>query len=247
MNKSAPKVKRIVDPPKKKMKPLHPNVPQTPALVLLIMPVKCGKSTIISNMLLNDNFYGQDYFDNVKVISTTINNDLTSRFLKQAYDCEDYYDDNMISSIVKSQKKFGEVSNMPLQALIVDDCLGEKTPALTKLSSRYRHSNIGLLAISSQAIKKVAPTIRANATNCFIGKLTSSMELDKVCDEYAQMYADERGGDHNFRDLYNKATEKKYDFLHLNLQENPAEAFINMETKIWPPEKSEPEPEILNE
>ena len=57
-------IRKIVDPPKMKDKPLHPNLPQPPALLLLVMPVKSGKSTIISNLLLNDDFYGQDFFDN---------------------------------------------------------------------------------------------------------------------------------------------------------------------------------------
>ena len=44
-------------------KPLHPNLPKPPTCLLMVSPVKTGKSTIISNLLLNDNFYGQDYFD----------------------------------------------------------------------------------------------------------------------------------------------------------------------------------------
>jgi len=42
------------------------------------------------------------------------------------------------------------------------------------------------------------------------------------------------GGDDNFRELYKQATTEKYSFLHLNLQENPAEAWINFDTKIYP-------------
>jgi hypothetical protein len=40
--------------------------------------------------------------------------------------------------------------------------------------------------------------------------------------------------DGKFRELYKKATKKKYDFLHLNLQENPAEAWRNFEEKLYP-------------
>ena len=35
-----PQIKKIVDPPRLHEKPLHPNLPQPPALVLMVMPVK---------------------------------------------------------------------------------------------------------------------------------------------------------------------------------------------------------------
>ena len=55
------------------------------------------------------------------------------------------------------------------------------------------------------------------------------------------------GGEDNFRNLYEQATKKKYDFLHLNLQENPAEAWINFETKIWPKDNMENEEQNIFE
>ena len=226
-----PSIKKIIDPPRMKDKPLHPNLPQPPALILMIMPVKSGKSTIISNLLLNDDFYGQDFFDlPPKVISTTINNDLTSRFLKKACDVEDNYKDEYIYNFVKSQQKFGQASDMPSACIVIDDCLGEKTTALDNLASRYRHSNIKIFIVSTQLFRKVSPTIRSNATNIFIGKLQNAKELEKLSEEYSDMF----GGDDNFRELYKQATAEKYSFLHLNLQENPAEAWINFDTKIYP-------------
>ena len=77
-----PTILKVKDPPSQREKPLHPHLPQPPACVLMVSPVKTGKSTIISNLLLNENFYGHEYFDEVFVISNTINNDQTSRFIK---------------------------------------------------------------------------------------------------------------------------------------------------------------------
>tara|TARA_R110000823_G_scaffold268161_1_gene388107 strand:- start:112 stop:345 length:234 start_codon:yes stop_codon:yes gene_type:complete len=48
-------------------------------------------------------------------------------------------------------------------------------------------------------------------------------ELSKISDEYSGMF----GGDQNFRKIYNKATEVRYDFLYLDLQSNPSRAFKN--------------------
>ena len=53
--------------------------------------------------------------------------------------------------------------------------------------------------------------------------------------------------DNKFIELYKQATKKKYDFLHLNLQENPAEAWINFETKIYPTNNEAPSEEIIED
>jgi len=227
------KILKVVDPPVVKIKPLDPRLPAPPSCVLLVMPTKSGKSTIISNLLLNKNFYGQDYFDQVKIISNTINNDQTSRFLKKAFDCEDHYDDSMIYDLVKSQDQYGD--DKPSVCLVLDDCLGDKTTALNNISSRYRHSNIQLLIISTQLFRKTSPTIRANANWVLVGRLQNESELDKLSEEYSSMY----GGDKNFRELYKQATKKKYNFMTLNLSENPAEVMINFEKKIYPLHKEE--------
>jgi hypothetical protein len=238
MADSGPIIRKIVDPPKMDNKSIHPNLPQPHAQVLMVMPCKCGKSTIGSNCLINDDFYGLDYFDIPPVvISNTINTDITNRFLKKCCDTHDKYDDNIIHKFVASQKKYGDANKMPKACLFVDDCLGDKTTALDALSSRYRHSNIHLLLISTQLFRKVSPVIRSNATNILVGKLQNEKELQKLSDEYSGMY----NGDLEFRRLYKEATKKKFSFLHLNLQENPAEAWINFEKKIYPINKTDDE------
>ena len=105
-NTSNLKILRVQDPKDFKVKPLHENLPQLPALVLMISPVKTGKSTIISNLLLNESFYGPDFFENVHIISNTINNDLTSRFLAERFDVEDNYNDEMIVNLLETQKSY---------------------------------------------------------------------------------------------------------------------------------------------
>ena len=47
------KILRVQDPKHLKTKPLHENLPQTPAPVMIVSPMKTGKSTIMSNLLLN--------------------------------------------------------------------------------------------------------------------------------------------------------------------------------------------------
>ena len=228
-NKNPLEILKIVDPPNKKERALNPNLPQPPSLILMIMPTKGGKTTIASNLLLNKNFYGADFFDEYIIISPTINNDLSARFLKQSFTTYDYYDDSLIHDIVKSQGKF-EKKDQKSICLFVDDCLGEKTTALNNLSSRYRHSSIDLFILSSQLLKKVSPSVRANANWVLCGRLQNMAELDKLSEEYSGMF----GGDANFREQYKKATKKQYDFMTLKLTENPAEIWKGFTEKLYP-------------
>ena len=170
MDTSTPKILKVKDRPNVKIKPLHPHLPQPCAMVLHCSPVKTGKSTIISNLLLSDQFYGQDYFDRVKIISNTINNDDTSRFLRDAFDVEDHYEDSMVDTLISSQNKFDK-EDMPTVAVICDDLLGSirREAKINHLASRFRHYNIQLLYFSSQNFRKVSNIIRQNATNVIIG------------------------------------------------------------------------------
>jgi hypothetical protein len=235
MNKQL-KILKVVDPPNTKQRALHPNLPQPPSLVLMIMPTKTGKSTIISNMLLNKDFYGQDFFDETVVISPTINNDQTSRFIKQAFDTYDYYNDDLIKDIVKRQNQY-EKEDMPSMCLVLDDCLGEKTTALNNLSSRYRHSNIDLLIMSSQLLKKVSPTVRANANWVLCGRLTNQAEYEKLSEEYSGMF--NQDGKDNFREAYLTCTKTRFNFMTLKLTENPAEIWLNFNEKLYPKNNAE--------
>mgnify|MGYP003148909817 CR=1 FL=1 len=208
-----------------KQKPLHPNLPEPPNLWVLISPIKTGKSTILNNILLNDNFYGQDYWDKVKIISNTIHADNTSRFLLKAFDCEDHYADHMIEDIITEQKKFEKV-DQPSMCVVLDDCLGSirREASINHFCSRFRHYlGVGAtVMISSQNFRMVSPIIRQNATAVIIGSpFPNHKELLKVAEEYGDMF----GGQENWLKIYTLATPNRYDFLFMNLNENPAVAY----------------------
>ena len=233
-----PKVLPVVEPEGVKAKYHHPNlpcvgcgVPGGGALLLMISPVKTGKSTIISNLLLNDNFYGQEFFDDVQIISNTIKNDVTSRFLDKAFNVYDFYSDDIIDGLINRQKGF-EKKDQPETALILDDCLGsiKRESKINHLCSRYRHFNIKLLVISSQKFKgSVSPIIRANATDIIIGSpFPNQKELEAIAEEYGDLF----GGAENWLKHYRIATPNKYDFCYLDLQSNPPLMYSNFEKLI---------------
>jgi hypothetical protein len=219
-------------------KPIHPNLPNiaTGQLGLMISPVKTGKSTIISNLLLSPAFY-RDQFDIVYVISNTIHNDTTSRFLKEKFPDTvfDQYSDETIKNIINYQKSFPK-KDQPFIAIILDDFLGIKSNSMIYfLATRFRHYNIGLLLMASQLFRGLPPVLRQNATFAIIGSPNpSEFELSKMAEEYGSVF----GGEKNFLALYKEATPERYDFLYLDLASNPPLAYKNFTKQIYPPPTS---------
>ncbi len=215
---------------------IHPHLPQIAgpgggALLLMISPVRTGKSTIISNLLLGDSEMGfydaQDRFQTTTIISNTIANDVTSRFLAKAFDTHDSYNDNIIDGIVSQQKSYDK-EEQPDIAVILDDCLGSirREARINHLASRFRHFNIKLLIISSQNFRSCSPIIRQNATNVIVGSpFPNSKELTAISEEYGDLF----GGPERFIQLYKKATPDRYNFIHLDLQENPPVMYKNFD------------------
>ncbi len=224
--------------------PIHPHLPQIAgpgggALLLMISPVRTGKSTIISNLLLGDSQMGfydaQERFHTTTIISNTIANDITSRFLKKAFNTHDSYDDSIIDGIVNQQKSFKK-EDQPDIAVILDDCLGSirREARINHLASRFRHFNIRLLIISSQNFRSCSPIIRQNATNVLVGSpFPNQKELGKMAEEYGDVF----GGADNWLKIYKKATPDKYCFLHMDFQSNPPKAYKCFEELIAEGEK----------
>ena len=218
--------------------PIHPNLPDinSGAMVLLVSPVKTGKSTLISNLLLNPAFYGpggdKSKFDIVYIISNTIHNDVTSRYLKEAFPetVFDEYSDDIIRNIIAYQKTFSK-KEQPKIAIILDDFVGiTKTAAVYWLASRFRHYNIGLLLFATQLFKAVPCVVRQNATHVILGGPNpNENERGKIADEYQALYE----GSKNFERLYKEACNRRYNFLYLDLQNNPTRAFRNFDELIF--------------
>jgi len=218
---------------------IHPHLPQIAgpgggALLLMISPVRTGKSTIISNLLLGDSEMGfydaQERFHTTTIISNTIANDVTSRFLAKAFDTHDSYDDSIIDGIVNQQKSYDK-EDQPDIGVILDDCLGSirREARINHLASRFRHFNIKLLIISSHNFRSCSPIIRQNATNVIVGSpFPNQKELGKMAEEYGDVF----GGADNWLKIYKKATPEKYCFLHMDFQSNPPKAYKCFEELI---------------
>ena len=230
----APKVYKVKDPKQdEKYQGIHPHLPQPPALVLIIGSVKQGKSNLVVNILASPEMF-KDKFDIVKIISNTLNADPKGKILNKHFDCEDHYEDSMIEELVESQKSYEDFER-PSVAVVLDDILTKdfkKTNAVSFLATRFRHYGIGMLLFTTQSFRAVSGLIRNNATDVIIMKQQNQKEREKIEEEYGSMFPN------IFMDLYHKAIDDApYSFLYLDLQTNPATAYIRFETKIGEGEK----------
>lgn len=227
--KPPPKVFKVKDPdPDSRYADIHPHLPQPPSLLLIVGSVKQGKSNLLVNLLCNPEMY-KDKFDIVKIISNTLNADPKGKLMNKYFDCADHYNDEMVTEIIESQKKYDE-DERPTIALILDDILTKdfkKTNAVSFLATRFRHYGIGLLAFTTQSFRAVSGLIRNNANSVIIMRQQNQKELEKINEEYGDMFPN------IFMELYKKAIDDApYSFLYLDLQQNPARAYIRFETPI---------------
>jgi hypothetical protein len=166
----------------------------------------------------------------VHIISNTINNDVTSRFLAERFDVADTYSDELVNGLLEKQKSYAK-KDQPEVALILDDCLGsiERAAEVNMIATRFRHYNIKLLLFSTQVFRYVSNVIRANCTNLIVGSpFPNQKELWKIAEEYGDLV----GGPENWMRIYTKATPERYDFLHMSMQDNPVKCYHCFETHV---------------
>ena len=228
MSKKTPKtpvVLKVRDPEVPNRRELHENLMSLPSLTLIIASTKSGKSNYILNLLANDDFIGSNYFDKYMVISTTLGCDPKGALYEELFDCEDHYDDKMITDFIKSQKKYGSRDKMPYTCICLDDVLTpdfKKGNEVSLLGTRFRHFNVGLLILSIQHLKAISPILRSNATDIIVFKVNNSKEYEKIKEEWSPLFGDEK----TFDKIYDYAIGyAPYSFLYLKLSENPAQAF----------------------
>lgn len=234
---SVPKVLKVKDEePNDKFDNIHPNLPSMPSLCLIIGSVRSGKSNLLVNYFCNPEFF-KDKFDIVKFVSTTLHTDNKGKILSKHFDCMDHYEDSIISGIKKSQGEYEDKSERPTYALVMDDVLTKdfsRNNDVSFFSTRFRHY-IDFYVIAVQSFRAVSGMIRNNATDVIICKQQNTKELMKIAEEYGDLV----GGQESFINLYNEAHKERYSFLYLKLSENPAEAYIRHESKIYPKETVE--------
>ena len=219
----------------RKYKAVHPNLPQSPFVLGIFSPRQTGKSTLISFLLLHDTALGQDYYDEVYIFSPTIEQDDTSRFLLERFNCDTVYSDKKLQNIINKQKQFNK-KDMKHICLVIDDAIGDdsmkRNSLLTSTITRSRHWNMDII-LSLQNFKSCPKTSRINLTMAMIGYPIPSQAMKKdLILEFADNF---EGGEEEYMRLYHEATQKKrFNFMTIMLKENPIHVYRNFEEKIFP-------------
>jgi GTPase SAR1 family protein len=206
-------------------------LPKPPFSLVLIAPTKSGKSNIIVNLLKNSYFGYDDVFDEIYYISPTVGIDDTLKsineddnIIKISEEDDLKFLDDILNDIVKNQKAKPKEEREHV-LIILDDCLDylKKSKRLDSLPSYSRHYKISII-LSTQVYNALPTKLRKNV-NCFIiSKIYNNKDLTNIEEELGANYKD-------FKENYNKATEKKYDFLFVDNRE--IELWHNFENLLW--------------
>jgi hypothetical protein len=205
----------LKNPLKRQVHPLLPDVSKG-QVGLCIGKIKSGKSVLINNMYLKNEFFG-DLFDSTYIISNSIYNDESSRFLREEDNviCFDSYDDAIVDRIIKTQSSYPK-DKQPNISIIGDDLIGslKQNAKLYQLCTRSRHLNIKNLVLTTQNFKSIPRIVRNNVTYLIVfWNINNEKELEMINEEYGHFVGNK------FIDLYKTHIQKDpYAFMYINFE-----------------------------
>lgn len=185
-----------------------------------------GKSTLISNLLSKDQFFGgkqrngKPWFDTILLISPTGDTDDVQQALKLPEDA--IFTDldevpEMLEIVMKEQKrKIKEMGadKAPVILIIYDDVISHpqfmRNKQFMKSFIANRHHNFTIF-LASQSWTKIPRAIRLQSRGLFYFAGSMS-EVDLLCDEYCPPGLSR----HDFKNMIDYATRDPYSFLYIN-------------------------------
>ena len=210
---------------------LNPALPDVPGILLFIMKCKSGKSNFIANMLNREEFY-EGIFEKIYIVSPTVKIDKSTQLYFRE-EVEDLYEirddvenvDEIIQGIIQHQEQFdvNDPENLPPRiCLVLDDISGflNRNSLVAHIFSRYRHYNLTII-LSNQTIKTLPTVCRSMATAVFLSSCFSTIERQKILDEWAEYY----GGAERMMEMWNDAVKERFNYLYLKLEDVKPRAF----------------------
>jgi hypothetical protein len=201
------------------------GLPEPPFLLTVVAPRKSGKTNLVVDLLLGENKL-KGKFDVILIWSKTASLDGKWKNIQLPLGSifEDFHESDLETIVSTIERVNAEVRINTL--LIFDDMVTEGIMNARKLGSmdsvavRGRHSNISLIVITQQYMA-ISPPVRNNTTNMVIFRVRNGDEQEKITRENREhLTADE------FKDMFHRATEKPFSFLHINNQrQDPQERF----------------------
>ena len=217
---------------------VNPLLPQHPFLWSICAGPRSGKSNMICNLLLNENFYycekkePYSFFTEIIYVSPTAPFDSTTRDilpkldnLIMITDPDDIMNfDTMLEQIMKEQAE-ADLEDRKKILIVFDDCVGffEKMPKLVNLATRFRHFFLSLIIVG-QSFRRIPLTIRNCSTCLTLFDLKSGKEWKKIDDEFVCVIP-------NGIEMIQKATKERFSFVYFNLENQ--ELYYKFERKLW--------------
>jgi len=212
-------------------RPINPVLPDIPGILLFLMKCKSGKSNMIANLLNREEYY-EGIFDKIIIVSPTVKIDKSSQlyFREEVEDLYEIHDDvenvnGIIQSIIERQEEFdvNDPDNLPPRlCLVLDDISGalKRDALVSHIFSRYRHYNLTFF-LSNQTIKTLPTVCRSMATAVFLSSCYSTVEREKVLEEWAEFY----GGKNKMIAIWDDAVQERFNYLYLKLDDVKPRAF----------------------
>ena len=176
----------------------------------IFAPPSSGKSNLISNLILRDEFFKDLFEGGLYLVSPTAQSDLTSEAL---CDYCDFVDTEMSEELL--QGIYSNIMGIPkedrlLSSIVMDDCMGSRAmrqhTLLNKMVSANRHMKT-LFVFSTQSVKSINPNLRSCASHTIIFYQPSQKQLNDLTELHAHF-----GGEEQFLKDYETATTPKYGF-----------------------------------
>ena len=208
-------------------------LPQLPLRALVLAPGSGGKTTMITRLLVDKQFYG-GRFSRIYWFSpsATVDDSLDPLrdYVKNMQDQEedptfhDDFDADFIKKLLEKQKKITEYLKRKASkkrfniCIVIDDHADNPTAMhraggiLETLYIRARHFGVSTIC-SSQKLKLMSPTVRVNLTALFIFRLRNNGDLlEGIIREYSALIDAK-----TLLAMYKAAVERPYGFLYINL------------------------------
>ena len=201
-----------------------------------------GKSNLLTNILVNEQFGYTNLFDgdDIHIFSPTIKQDAKMSIIVNYYDIEEEnlhteYSDDLILSIYETMiEDFEEdirKKRKPSQKLFILDDLSSsgafqnRNNAISVLFCNSRKFNVNLVLLS-QYYKSQIPSIRSNASVifCFNTNL-QSLEAIEADNNYLSNKKD-------FYKMFRDNVKTKYDFLCINYSNNYSELYLDTNFEV---------------